>query len=130
MLELRHGHAEMSNLKLTARTALLPRVPPLLWAGNAVVGRPAVGSVQPLTLNFFAMDAGAAHLVALGLARAVRAESNHGAQVATDAVGAAGCRAASDDITVDTRRANITSKQCRIAQATLWLRLAMKWVCR
>jgi drug/metabolite transporter (DMT)-like permease len=27
-------------------------LPPLLWAGNAVVGRLAVGSVPPLTLNF------------------------------------------------------------------------------
>jgi drug/metabolite transporter (DMT)-like permease len=55
MLELRQGHAnvsDMSNLKLTARTALLLSVPPLLWAGNAVVGRMAVGSVPPLTLNF------------------------------------------------------------------------------
>src|SRR3954451_22572838 len=27
-------------------------LPPLLWAGNAVVGRLVVGSVPPLTLNF------------------------------------------------------------------------------
>lgn len=37
---------------LTARTAWLMTLPPLLWAGNAVVGRLAVGSVPPLTLNF------------------------------------------------------------------------------
>jgi drug/metabolite transporter (DMT)-like permease len=33
------------------RTALLMTLPPLLWAGNAVVGRLAVGSVPPLMLN-------------------------------------------------------------------------------
>ena len=37
---------------LPARTALLMTLPPLLWAGNAVVGRLLVGSVPPLTLNF------------------------------------------------------------------------------
>ena len=36
----------------SARTAVLMTLPPLLWAGNAVVGRLAVGSVPPLTLNF------------------------------------------------------------------------------
>lgn len=34
-----------------ARIALLMTVPPLLWAGNAVVGRLMVGQVPPLTLN-------------------------------------------------------------------------------
>jgi drug/metabolite transporter (DMT)-like permease len=38
--------------RLSARTALLMTLPPLLWAGNAVVGRLLVGSVPPLTLNF------------------------------------------------------------------------------
>ena len=38
--------------RITARTALLMTLPPLLWAGNAVVGRLAVGSVPPMTLNF------------------------------------------------------------------------------
>lgn len=33
------------------RTALLMTLPPLLWAGNAVVGRALVGHVPPLTLN-------------------------------------------------------------------------------
>ena len=36
---------------LTPRIALLMTLPPLMWAGNAVVGRLAVGSVPPLTLN-------------------------------------------------------------------------------
>ena len=38
--------------RITARTAMLMTLPPLLWAGNAVVGRLAVGSVPPMTLNF------------------------------------------------------------------------------
>lgn len=36
---------------LTPRLALLMTLPPLLWAGNAVVGRMMVGTVPPLTLN-------------------------------------------------------------------------------
>jgi drug/metabolite transporter (DMT)-like permease len=36
----------------SGRSALLMALPPLLWAGNAVVGRLLVGSVPPLTLNF------------------------------------------------------------------------------
>ena len=39
-------------MKLTPRLALLLTVPPLLWAGNAVLGRLLVGHVPPLTLNF------------------------------------------------------------------------------
>ena len=38
--------------KLTARTAALLTVPPLLWAGNAVVGRLVTELVPPITLNF------------------------------------------------------------------------------
>ncbi|AEG94296.1 DMT family transporter [Ramlibacter tataouinensis] len=38
--------------RLTFRTAVLLTVPPLLWAGNAVVGRLVSGLVPPLTLNF------------------------------------------------------------------------------
>lgn len=37
---------------LTPRLALLLTLPPLMWAGNAVVGRLAVGAVPPLALNF------------------------------------------------------------------------------
>ena len=37
---------------LTPRLALLMTLPPLLWAGNAVVGRLMAGQVPPLTLNF------------------------------------------------------------------------------
>lgn len=38
--------------RLTPSTALLLTVPPLLWAGNAVVGRLMSGLVPPMTLNF------------------------------------------------------------------------------
>jgi drug/metabolite transporter (DMT)-like permease len=38
-------------MPLTPRLAFLMTLPPLLWAGNAVVGRLMVGQVPPLTLN-------------------------------------------------------------------------------
>lgn len=38
-------------MTLTPRLALLLTLPPLMWAGNAVVGRLMVGQVPPLTLN-------------------------------------------------------------------------------
>ena len=38
--------------KLTPGTALMLTVPPLLWAGNAVVGRMVGDLVPPITLNF------------------------------------------------------------------------------
>jgi len=37
--------------RLSLRTALLLTAPPLMWSGNAVVGRLMVGQVPPLTLN-------------------------------------------------------------------------------
>jgi len=37
--------------RLTPATALLLTLPPLLWAGNAVVGRLLSGLVPPITLN-------------------------------------------------------------------------------
>lgn len=40
------------NQKLSPSTIFLLMVPPLLWAGNAVVGRVLSGMVPPLTLNF------------------------------------------------------------------------------
>ncbi len=39
-------------MALSWRVAALLTVPPLMWAGNAVVGRLMVGQVPPLTLNF------------------------------------------------------------------------------
>ncbi len=38
-------------MRLTLRLALMLSVPPLLWAGNAVVGRLAIQSMPPLWLN-------------------------------------------------------------------------------
>lgn len=40
------------NQRLTPATALLLTLPPLLWAGNAVVGRLVHELVPPMTLNF------------------------------------------------------------------------------
>jgi drug/metabolite transporter (DMT)-like permease len=37
--------------RIDLKTALLMTVPPLLWAGNAVVGRLMVGNVPPMALN-------------------------------------------------------------------------------
>lgn len=61
MLELRRLAAP-ARMRLTPRLALLMTLPPLLWAGNAVVGRlmaggaqagqPGAALVPPLALNF------------------------------------------------------------------------------
>lgn len=40
------------NTRLTPATALMLTMPPLLWAGNAVVGRMVNAMVPPVTLNF------------------------------------------------------------------------------
>lgn len=39
------------NRKLTASTVLLLTIPPLMWAGNAIVGRLVRDAVPPMTLN-------------------------------------------------------------------------------
>lgn len=41
-----------STHRLSAGTVLMLTLPPLLWAGNAVVGRLMVGQIAPLTLSF------------------------------------------------------------------------------
>jgi drug/metabolite transporter (DMT)-like permease len=41
-----------SSGQLTASTTALLLIPPLMWAGNAVVGRMMQGSIPPITLNF------------------------------------------------------------------------------
>ena len=41
------------NQRLTLPIALLLTVPPLMWAGNAVVGRAVAELIPPMTLNFF-----------------------------------------------------------------------------
>jgi drug/metabolite transporter (DMT)-like permease len=38
-------------MSLTPRLALLMTLPPLMWAGNAIVGRLMAGQVPPMTLN-------------------------------------------------------------------------------
>ena len=40
------------NQRLTPATALLLTLPPLLWAGNAVIGRVVHELITPMTLNF------------------------------------------------------------------------------
>ena len=56
----------MSPAPIDVRTALLMTLPPLLWAGNAVVGRLLAGSVPPLTLNFLRWTLAALILAPLG----------------------------------------------------------------
>jgi drug/metabolite transporter (DMT)-like permease len=53
-------------MALSPRLALLLTVPPLMWAGNAVVGRLMVGHVPPLTLNALRWLLAAAVLLPLG----------------------------------------------------------------
>jgi drug/metabolite transporter (DMT)-like permease len=52
--------------RLSPRGALLMTLPPLLWAGNAIVGRLLVGSVPPLTLNLLRWLLAALLLLPLG----------------------------------------------------------------
>ena len=54
------------NAALSLRTAALMTLPPLLWAGNAIVGRLLVGSVPPLALNFLRWLLAALILLPLG----------------------------------------------------------------
>jgi drug/metabolite transporter (DMT)-like permease len=61
MLAVRRGDAGMK-----ARVALLMTLPPLLWAGNAVVGRLLVGHAPPLTLNLLRWSLAALLLAPLG----------------------------------------------------------------
>lgn len=46
------GKVKTMNQRLTPSTALLLALPPLLWAGNAVVGRLVHELIPPMTLNF------------------------------------------------------------------------------
>ena len=52
--------------RLSGRTALLMSLPPLLWAGNAIVGRMLVGTAPPLALNFLRWLLAALLLLPLG----------------------------------------------------------------
>jgi drug/metabolite transporter (DMT)-like permease len=63
VLELRRGDARMT---LTPRIAALLTVPPLLWAGNAMVGRLLADSMPPLLLNALRWWSALALLLPLG----------------------------------------------------------------
>ncbi|MFS2018311.1 DMT family transporter [Massilia sp. CT11-108] len=54
--------------KLTPSTVLLLTVPPLLWAGNAIVGRLVRAAVPPMTLNLLRWVIALAVLLPLGWA--------------------------------------------------------------
>ncbi|THC46801.1 DMT family transporter [Massilia sp. Mn16-1_5] len=56
------------NRKLPLSTALLLTVPPLLWAGNAIVGRMVRDAVPPMTLNFLRWSIALVVLLPLGRA--------------------------------------------------------------
>ena len=72
MLELRRGDAFRYRLAramkspITPRLALLMSLPPLMWAGNAVVGRALAGSVAPMMLNAMRWSLALALLLPLG----------------------------------------------------------------
>ena len=54
--------------RLTPATALLLTIPPVLWAGNAVVGRLVRDAVPPMTLNLIRWSIALALLLPLGRA--------------------------------------------------------------
>lgn len=58
----------MQRHSLNPSTALLLTVPPILWAGNAVVGRLVRDAVPPMTLNLIRWSIALAILVPLGRA--------------------------------------------------------------
>lgn len=55
-----------ASARLTPATAALLLVPPLLWAGNAIVGRLMQGSIPPITFNFLRWVLAFALLLPLG----------------------------------------------------------------
>jgi drug/metabolite transporter (DMT)-like permease len=58
----------MTNQKLSPSTILLLTIPPLLWAGNAIVGRLVRQAVPPMTLNLLRWAIALAILLPLGRA--------------------------------------------------------------
>ena len=68
----------MNRQALTPSTILALTIPPVLWAGNAVVGRLVRDAVPPMTLNLIRWELALAILVPLGRA-ALRAGSGVGA---------------------------------------------------
>ena len=57
--------------RLTLSTALLLTIPPLMWAGNAVVGRLVKDAVPPMTLNLLRWSLALLILLPLGRAALV-----------------------------------------------------------
>ena len=62
---------------MTPRLALLLTLPPLLWAGNAVVGRLVVGQIGPLWLNTARWALAGLLLLPLGWRALATAEARH-----------------------------------------------------
>ncbi|WP_306397661.1 DMT family transporter [Telluria beijingensis] len=58
----------MNRHQLTPGTALLLTIPPVLWAGNAIVGRLVRDAVPPMTLNLIRWSIALAVLLPLGRA--------------------------------------------------------------
>lgn len=58
----------MAEQRLTPSTVLLLSVPPLMWAGNAIVGRMVREAVPPMTLNLLRWTIALAVLLPLGRA--------------------------------------------------------------
>lgn len=65
-------------MTLSPRLALLMTLPPLLWAGNAVVGRMAVGHVPPQALNALRWTLAGLLLLPLGWRALASAEARAG----------------------------------------------------
>lgn len=63
---------------LTPKVLLLLVIPPLMWAGNAVVGRAMVGEVPPLLLNALRWTLALALLLPLGWSALATAEARAG----------------------------------------------------
>jgi drug/metabolite transporter (DMT)-like permease len=73
------GSRHDGGMLLTPRLALLLTLPPLMWAGNAVIGRLMVGYAPPVLLNFIRW--GGALLLLLPLGWRVFATADARAQV-------------------------------------------------
>lgn len=73
---MRAGHSTMHRPALTPSTIFLLTVPPVLWAGNAIVGRLVRDAVPPMTLNLIRWSIALAVLLPLG-----RAALRHGSGV-------------------------------------------------
>ena len=62
-------------MHLTPRLILLLTLPPLMWAGNAVVGRLAIDSISPILLNALRWQVALVLLLPLGWRALATAEA-------------------------------------------------------